>query len=223
MKFELHYLEKYIILSVVICVFICSGGYSFAYFTSHGNGGVSGEGASLTTTTTKLPKVTFDGGSNVLDTTKSGSTFYPGTSVSKTFSVETDFTGVNVSEIKTSEYYIHINITDNTFKCGGENSSCTKENAELSYTLYRTKNSSDGYETVTSGNIIGNEKIGPIKEEASSSDSTTLVNGLGDSGTRTGVLYTYTLKIEYKDTNADQNYNENAGFTATIDVDFNAK
>ena len=210
MKFELHYLEKYIILSVVICVFICSGGYSFAYFTSHGNGGVSGEGASLTTTTTKLPKVTFDGGSNVLDTTKSGSTFYPGTSVSKTFSVETDFTGVNVNEIKTSEYYIHINITDNTFKCGSKEGKCNENNAELKYTLYKTVNSNDNYDTVTSGNIIGNDKIGPIGQEVSAV-----------SGTKT--VCNYTLTIEYKDTGNDQNYNENAGFTATIDVDFNAK
>ncbi len=221
MKFELHYLEKYIILSVVICVFICSGGYSFAYFTSHGNGGVSGEGASLTTTTTKLPKVTFDGGSNKIDTTLSGSTFYPGTSVSKAFSVETDFTGVE--GIETSKYYIHISIKNNTFKCGSKEGQCNEENAELKYTLLKTKHSETNYVTVKSGNIIGDDKIGPIEQEANSKDSVTLPNSSEDSGTRTGVLYDYILKIEYKETNTDQNYNEDASFTATIDVDFNAK
>ncbi len=203
MKFELHYLEKYIILSVIICVLIISGGYSLAYFTS--TGGVKGEGVKMSTSTGEVPRVEFDGGSSKIDLTGEKA-IVPGTKIDKEFSV----TVSSISDsISTVTYYIHFDISTNDFtKCTKSGTNNCQENAqELVYSLYK-KGSNGELEAVPLVGPVdltnGVKETNPYKVECES-------NGKTD----------YVLRLEFKDTGQEQNHNEGKSFVANIDVTFN--
>ena len=201
MKFELHYLEKYIILSVIICVLIISGGYSLAYFTS--TGGVKGEGVKMSTSTGEVPRVEFDGGSSKIDLTGENA-IVPGTIIDKEFSVNVSSISDSISTVT---YYIHFDISTNNFtKCTKSDTNNCQENAqELVYSLYKKGSNGDLEQLVIPVDLTdGVKTTTPVKVECKS-------NGKTD----------YVLRLEFKDTGQEQNHNEGKSFVANIDVTFN--
>ena len=55
---KLHSSEKTILLAIVVCVLLISGGYSFAYFVSNG-ANVTGEGGSSNISSSMLINVKY--------------------------------------------------------------------------------------------------------------------------------------------------------------------
>ena len=203
---KLHFGEKYLILGIVIMAIIVTSGYSFAYFTvkTTVNGTTK---ASTTGNTATLPKVVFDGGQEVTSTTP----LLPGNKITKTFNV----TFTPGSDIKSVNYNVILNITENTFVTCSEQTKiindvpneCTVGATELVYRLKR-KIGTSGVDTevVHETDLTAGVKTTQTYAETVTSSSE--------------VTYYYTLEIEFKDTKANQLHNMGKTFSGTVDVQF---
>ena len=214
MKFEMSMLERTLIIGLVVCGIIIGIGSSFAYYSAKIT--VENNGASINQTTKVLPKIVYDGGSTKVALLNAK----PGQSITKTFTVTIDPT------TDTVKYQIMFNNIKNTFEnctvtnrktfdtCYAANfencqpNECTLDAKELQYTLTavdenKTPVSSIG--TITGNLTNGVTNIDPITvTQATHADKKS--------------VYTYTLKIDFLDTNAEQNHNQDKNFEMDIDV-----
>lgn len=198
MKLKLHSYEKIILLVLVFVAIVAIGGYSFAYFTTGLN--VSSDGGAKTSIkTADLVKVEYTSG-NKIDLTG----IYPGAVASKNFTVK-----VTPTESQNSATYkIKLVVNSNTFKiCDDSNynansNACTKNAQELVLTL--TDNEGNEKVKDITGAISGEEIILATETKNPSSETS----------------YLYTLKVEFKNTNADQNHNANKELDSELKVEF---
>lgn len=193
---KLHSSEKTILLAIVVCVLLISGGYSFAYFVSNG-ANVTGEGGSTNISTAKLINVKYDAGSSSISLANA----LPGVKSSKNFNI----TVTPIESQNTANYTIKLVINSNTFvKCTDANynansNACVKDSEELVYTL------TDSEGGAFTGDITG--KTGEI----------VLLNER--KTTAVEEVYNYTLEVSYKNTGADQNHNFNKTLEALLKVE----
>ena len=195
---KLHTVENYLLIGIITFGLLISGSYSFAYYSV----GVKNSELSIsnTNTTGPLPMVIFDAGNLI-----QGNSLSPGNSITKTFNVE--FTPNN--DFNSATYTIDLNTTVNTFtKCTDNNtySGCLLNANELVYRLYRQIGTGDKELIVTETDITGFTGHKTISETIRSNNNIDKIN------------YYYTLEIEFKNTNANQNYNENKVYSGEINV-----
>ena len=188
------------ILIAIGILLVITLGVSFAYFVS--GIAIGGSGSNASGTTAELLKVSYDAGTSIL----SGTGLIPGTNTSKTFTVIV----TPGSDTNEATYAIKLNISNNTFvKCDDSNynsmsNACTKNAQELVYTI---KDSS--------GNVIKTGDLTGKSGEVVLATETKTVSAATE--------YTYTLEIEFKETNADQNHNMNKSITGNVKVEFAEK
>ena len=191
-------MKKNYILSVVSVLLIVGIGFTFAYFMSGVN--VSGDGSDVTVTPgDNMIEVEYDAGSEVVDVDG----VVPGDIVTKEFDII-----IRPTEIeKEATYAIKLDIDNNTFvKCDDSNydsitNACTKDVEELVYRLKGNDN-----QVIAEGslmNLIGEQTL-IVETKEVDADTT----------------YHYTLEIEFVETNADQNHNENKSFSGRVIVEF---
>ena len=194
-------MKKNYILSVVAVLLIVGIGFTFAYFMSGVR--VDGDGSDVTVTPgNSMIEVEYDAGSEVVN----ASGIVPGDIVTKEFDII-----IRPTEIeKEATYAIKLDIENNTFvKCDDSNydsitNACTKDAEEL---VYRLKDNDNG--VIAEGslmNLIGEQTL--IVETKEVDSNTT---------------YHYTLEIEFVETNADQNHNENKTFSGRVIVEFSGE
>ena len=184
-----------VVLGVLLVVVM---GVSFAYFAV--NVSIGGTGGSTNLGTSNFLKVEYDAGTSKLE----ASNMFPKDIVRKDFKVIVTPT----TSQKEVTYRIYMNITTNTFeKCTDSNyneatNKCEKDANEI---VYRLKDSN--------GNII--------KEGDLTGSVTGEIEILRETKTQeTRTEYTYTIEIEYKDTNKEQNHNTNKVINGEIKVEF---
>lgn len=189
--------DKKILLIVVLVLFVCVIGVSFAYFMSRD--GSSGDGANAGGVPANLIKVTYDAGDSAL----SVNDLYPGKTASKTFKVSVNPT----SDYNTAVYQIYIDISSNTFVyCDDTNynattNDCTKNASEL---IYNLKDSSGNI--IATGDLTAKSgKIVLLKETKTVDTDTT---------------YNYTLDIIFNETNKSQEHNTNKSISGSVLVEF---
>ncbi len=194
---NLHSKEKILILGLVICALVVTIGYSFAYFTTSVKVTNSG-GGGASASTQDLQEVIYDAGSKTLSLEDA----YPGKKASKDFSVSLTPAG----ELNSATYAIKLNISSNSFvKCTDTNydassNACVKNAEELIYTL------KSGSTVLATGDVTGKTgEIVVLKETKTANEKT---------------VYNYTLEIEFKNTNGDQNHNINKSLAANLEVVF---
>lgn len=193
-------LEKKIYLGLFVCLLVSIVGTSFAYFVSSTT--IGGTGGKTNMQTADLIGVKFDAGEATIDLQNA----VPGDYGEKGFAV----TVTPTSKEQSVAYVVKLNITENTFvKCSETNykaedpdkNACARDAQELVYTL------TDQNDTViATGDLL--EKNGNLelkKESKTVTEATT---------------FNYKLKIEYKNTNADQNHNRNKSFDGSLSVEF---
>ena len=190
-------MKRNYILSVVAVLLIVSIGFTFAYFMSGVR--VDGDGSSTSGDTANLIEVEYDAGSEVVD----ASGVVPGDIITKEFDII-----IRPTEIeKEATYAIKLDIENNTFvKCDDSNydsitNACTKDAEELVYRLKGNDN-----EVIAEGTLMGltGEQTLIVETKEVNSETT----------------YHYTLEIEFVETNADQNHNENKTFSGRVIVEF---
>ena len=190
-------MKRNYILSVIAVLLIVGIGFTFAYFMSGVR--VDGNGSSASGDTANLIEVEYDAGSEVVDVNG----VVPGDIVTKEFDII-----IRPTELeKEAAYAIKLDIENNTFvKCDDSNydsitNACTKDAEEL---VYRLKDNDNG--VIAEGtlmNLTGKQTL--IVETKEVDVDTT---------------YHYTLEIEFVETNADQNHNENKTFSGRVIVEF---
>jgi len=184
----------FIVVGVLLVIVI---GVTFAYFTTGVT--IEGSGGSISGETAELMKVKYDAGTSTLN----ADNLTPGHSSTKGFKV----TITPGSDTSTATYRIYLNITENTFtKCNDTNydditNACAKGAEEL---IYRLKDSN--------GNILKTGDLTGITGEVE------LIRETKTAVSQTD--YNYTLEIEFKETNADQNHNQNKTINGEVKVEF---
>ncbi len=198
MKLKLHSYEKIILLVLVFVAIVAIGGYSFAYFTTGVNIKSDG-GAKTSAKTADLVKVEYASTKKI-----NLENVVPGSSDTKNFTVK-----VTPNETQTSATYkIKMVINSNTFKkCDDTNynaitNACIKDAQELVITL--TDNDGNDYIKDITGALPGEEIVLAIETKTPSVET----------------VYSYSLKVEFKNTNADQNHNTNKAIDAELKVEF---
>ena len=190
-------MKKNYLLSVVAVLLIVGIGFTFAYFMSGVR--VDGDGSSTSGDTANLIEVEYDAGSEVVN----ASGVVPGDIVTKEFDII-----IRPTEIeKEATYAIKLDIDTNTFvKCDDSNydsitNACTKDADEL---VYRLKDNDN--QVIAEGTLMSltGEKTLIVETKEVNSETT----------------YHYTLEIEFVETNADQNHNENKEFSGRVIVEF---
>lgn len=197
---KLHFTEKIIVIACLLIALIAIGGYSFAYFTT----GVyvdNKDGANVSAKTADLIKVEYDSGSSSLNLLDG----YPGLATSKNFTVKVTPTSYQ----KSATYNIKLVINSNTFKvCRDDNNTytssnqCEKNAQELVATL--TDNEGNTYKKDITSTKAGDEVL-LFTDTKSPTEET---------------VYNYNLKVEFKNTNADQNHNASKSLDAELKVEF---
>ena len=190
-------MKKNYILSLVAVLLIVGISFTFAYFMSGVR--VDGNGSSASGDTANLIEVEYDAGSEVVN----ASGVVPGDIVTKEFDII-----IRPTEIeKEATYAIKLDIDSNTFvKCDDSNydsitNACTKDAEEL---VYRLKDNDN--QVIAEGTLMGlaGEQTLIVETKEVNVDTT----------------YHYTLEIEFVETNADQNHNENKTFSGRVIVEF---
>ena len=164
---------------------------------------VSGDGSDVTVTPgNSMIEVEYDAGSEVVNVNG----VVPGDIVTKEFDII-----IRPTEIeKEATYAIKLDIDSNTFeKCDDSNydsitNACTKDADEL---VYRLKDNDNG--VIAEGTLMGliGEQTLIVETKEVDVDTT----------------YHYTLEIEFVETNADQNHNENKTFSGRVIVEFSGE
>ena len=186
-----------ILMMIVGVLVVIAVGVSFAYFSA--NVSFRGEGAEVNGSAAEMIKVSYDAGSSVL----ASNNLMPGDSISKTFKV----TVTPGSDTNTATYAIKFNISGNTFeKCTDTNynattNTCVKNSQELAYSL---KDSS--------GSVIASGDLTAVTGTITLATETKTVSAATE--------YSYILEINFADTGADQNHNNNKTITGDIKVEF---
>jgi len=200
MNLKLHFVEKVIVIVCLLMAVVAIGGYSFAYFTA-GVRVESDGGAKVNANTADLIKVEYDSGISKLSLLDA----YPGISSSKNFTVKVTPTSYQT----TATYNIKLVINNNTFKvCADDNNTysetnkCIKNAQELVVTLIDNEGNSHTKDITTS---LANDEILLFTDTKKPTSAT---------------LYNYSLKVEFKNTNADQNHNVNKILDAELKVEF---
>ena len=191
-------MKKNYVLSVVAVLLIVGIGFTFAYFMSGVR--VDGDGSDVTVTPgNSMIEVEYDAGSEVVDVDG----VVPGDIVTKEFDII-----IRPTEIeKEATYAIKLDIDNNTFvKCDDSNydsitNACTKDVEEL---VYRLKDNDNG--VIAEGTLMNLTGEQTLIVETKEVDADT--------------TYHYTLEIEFVETNADQNHNENKTFSGRVIVEF---
>ena len=194
-------MKKNYVLSVVAVLLIVGIGFTFAYFMSGVR--VDGDGSDVTVTPgNSMIEVEYDAGSEVVDVDG----VVPGDIVTKEFDII-----IRPTEIeKEATYAIKLDIENNTFvKCDDSNydsitNACTKDVEEL---VYRLKDNDNG--VIAEGTLMGLTGEQTLIVETKEVDADT--------------TYHYTLEIEFVETNADQNHNENKEFSGRVIVEFSGE
>ena len=194
-------MKKNYLLSVVAVLLIVGIGFTFAYFMSGVN--VSGDGSDVTVTPgDNMIEVEYDAGSEVVDVDG----VVPSDIVTKEFDII-----IRPTEIeKEATYAIKLDIENNTFeKCDDSNydsitNACTKDAEELVYRLKGNDN-----QVIAEGTLMGLTGEQTLIVETKEVDADT--------------TYHYTLEIEFIETNADQNHNENKTFRGRVIVEFSGE
>lgn len=188
--------EKWIILGIILSGLLGVIGFSFAYFVA----GVSIDGNNSAITEmepSKYTKVTYDAGTSALDITNA----IPGTISNKDFTIN-----INPPKADTVTYAIKIKINNNSFTVCNDSTyvvgtnECDKTVEELVYTL------KEGDTVIGTGSLAG---VTSDVELAKLTKNVSL-----------NTTYNYSLIIDFKRTNADQNHNANKSLTGNIEVQF---
>lgn len=198
--------ERIMMLAIALCLFVGLFGFSFAYFT-----------VPSPTVAGSLPKVQIDGLTETLEpgagssntitygAPVSADNLRPGEKIVKTFSIETS------AEVS---YSIKLNILKNSFvKCDA-----TTKNIAVSEFSATYNNCTDNAKELVYTLKKGNTVVGTAQVDLTGVGDKTGVNALLkeiSTQTTTG-LNEYTLTIDYLDTNADQNHNKGAEFSAEV-------
>ncbi len=196
MKFEMYKQEKNIILGLLVCALITVFGYSLAYFVSGVK--ITGSGGSASGSTAKLPTVTYDAGDEGLTLSNA----YPGKSETKTFQVKFDSKdNVGASE----KIGIKLNIESNEFKLCNAVDSANKNGCDESDTTSQL-------ELKISGGGIDGEQIIDLTGKTGQSISLATDTISADA--------TYTVTVEFKETDKNQGHNAGKNFSGSITVEF---
>ncbi len=210
--------DKIMIVALVLLTIV--SGISFGYFLLGLT--VEGHGSLNTGKAAKLVKVTYDAGNpegTEVDEFKplTADNLTPGDKISKKFTIKIE-PGTDPEEENVT-YSIFMKIDSNTFKkCDDSNKNtdnmfsaeyndCEKNASELVFNLYET--SDGGSETPVATEIDFTGAESGKKELAKVTHSA-----------KENQTYTYRIELVYKDTNKDQNHNNEATFTGTVDVEF---
>lgn len=197
---KLHFTEKIILSICLLMSIVAIGGYSFAYYTSN----VSiekGEDSHSSLTTADLIKVEYDSGSSNLSLLDG----YPGLSSDKNFTVKVTPTSYQ----KSATYNIKLVINSNTFKvCKDDNNTYTSSNQCV-------KNAQELVVTLTD-----NEGNTHIKDITSAQVNDEILLFTDTKSPTSATIYNYNLKVEFKNTNADQNHNASKSLDAELKVEF---
>lgn len=193
----MHKNEKLLLFGIMFCMFVGLTGYSFAYFVKETR--VEGSGTNVGGTTAELIKVVYDAGASTLDLVNAT----PKMKASKNFAI----TITPTEDQKTVKYAIKLNIEGNTFeKCSDDNydainNACLKDAEEIVYYLKDNSN-----QILATGDITGKTGEFVLYTREYTVSNETIIN--------------YTLEIEYKDTNSDQNHNMNKTLNGIVKVEF---
>lgn len=193
----MHKNEKLLLFGIMFCMFVGLTGYSFAYFVKETK--VEGNGTNVGGTTAELIRVVYDAGTSTLDLVNAT----PKMKASKEFTI----TITPTEDQKTVKYAIKLNIEGNTFeKCSDENydvlnNACLKDAEEIVYYL-----KDDSNQILATGDITGKTGEFVLYTREYTVSNETIIN--------------YTLEIEYKETNSDQNHNMNKHLNGIVKVEF---
>lgn len=188
--------EKWIILGVLLSGFLGVIGFSFAYYVA----GVSIDGNNSAKTEmepSKYTKVTYNAGTSSLNITNA----IPGTLSTKDFTIN-----INPPKEDTVTYTIKLKINNNSFTVCNDSTyvvgtnECDKSVEELTYTL------KEGDTVIGTGSLAG---VTSDMELAKLTKNVTV-----------NTTYNYSLTINFKRTNADQNHNANKRLIGNIEVQF---
>ena len=211
--------DKIMIVALVLLTIV--SGISFGYFLLGMS--VEGKGSLNTGKAAKLVKVTYDAGdpngTEVEDFKPlTANNLTPGDKISKKFTIKIE-PGTDPEEENVT-YSIFMKIDSNTFKKCDQNNkntddmfsdtynNCLEDASELVFNLFEINE--DGTETPFATEI---DFTGKTDEKVELKKITKQI------GTETKT-YTYKIELYYKDTQQDQNHNNEATFTGTVDVEF---
>lgn len=198
MNLKLNVYEKTIMIVMLVVAIVAIGGYSFAYFTT-GTNFVKGSGGNASAKTADLIKVEYSSTKKI-----NLENAVPGNSDTKTFNVKVTPTDSQ----KSATYKIKLVVNSNEFKkCDdttyiANSNVCTRNAEELVLTL--TDGEGNAYTKDLTGVANGEEIL----------IATETKNPSGEQN------YSYTLKVEFMNTNADQNHNRNKSLDAELKVEF---
>lgn len=191
--------KKIVLMSILVAILVLGIGVSFAYFTVGIN--VLGKGGETKIVTGgDMIKVTYDAGTDKLATEN----LKPGDAASKGFKVIVE---PNKPEQEVT-YRIYLNITSNTFVVCSDsnydavNNDCIKDAEELYYVLKDANGREIARGDLTNG-VTGEVELARETKKVTAETE-----------------FNYTIEVEYKDTNKDQNHNKNKTLIGTVKVEF---